>query len=48
MIYNYSVDIDADSKEEEDQVMDERLMHDEDYGFRYQIVSFYGKERVFR
>ena len=48
MIYNFSVDIDADSKEEADQVMVERLMYDEDYGFRYQIVSFYGKERVFR
>ena len=48
MIYNYSVDIDADSKEEADRVMEERLMHDEDYGFRYQIVSFWGRERVFR
>lgn len=48
MIYNYSVDIDADSKEDADRVMEERLMHDEDYGFRYQIVSFWGRERVFR
>lgn len=48
MIYNFSVDIDADSKEEAERVMHERLMHDEDYGFRYQIVSFYGRERVFQ
>lgn len=48
MIYNFSVDIDADSLEEAERVMNERLMYDEDYGFRYQIVSFYGKERVFR
>jgi hypothetical protein len=44
MIYNYSVRMDADSKEEADRVMHERLMHDEDYGFRYQIVSYYGEE----
>ena len=48
MIYDYSVRIDADSKEDADRVIEERLMHDEDYGFRYQIVSFYGKEKVFR
>lgn len=48
MIYNYSVDIDADSKEDADRVIEERLMHDEDYGFRYQIVSFWGREKVFR
>ena len=48
MIYNFSVDIDADSLEDAERVMNERLMHDEDYGFRYQIVCFYGKERVFR
>ena len=44
MIYNYSVRIDADSLEDAEQVMSERLMHDEDYGFRYQIVSYYGEE----
>lgn len=48
MIYRYSVDIDADSMEAAERVMSERLMHDEDYGFRYQIVSFYGKGQVYR
>jgi hypothetical protein len=44
MIYNYAVAVDADSPEQAEQVMSERLFHDEDYGFRYQIVSFYRKE----
>ena len=44
MIYNYSVRIDADSLEDAERVMHERLMHDEEYGFRYQVVSFYGEE----
>lgn len=43
-MYRYHVSIDADSREEADQVMVERLMYDEDYGFRYQIISFYGEE----
>ena len=37
MIYNFSVDIDADSKEEAERVMNERLLHDEDYGFPYSV-----------
>ncbi len=44
MIYNYSVDIEAGSKEDADRVMSERLMRYENYGFRYQIVSFYDKK----
>ena len=44
MIYTYGIIIDADSLEQAERVMNNRLMHDEDYGFRYQIVCFYGKE----
>ena len=46
MIHRYSIDIDADSKEEADRIMRERLMHDEDYGFPYQIVSYYHEKEV--
>lgn len=43
-MYRYYVSIDADSREYADRVMSERMMHDEDYGFRYQIISFWGED----
>lgn len=38
--FRYEVQIDADTAEQADQVIGERLGHDEDYGFGYRIVSW--------
>lgn len=35
--YTYEVTVDCDTEEQAEQVMDERLFHEEDYGFEYQL-----------
>jgi hypothetical protein len=35
--YDYIVTVKAGSRDEADQVMAERVYHDEDYGFEYRI-----------
>ena len=39
-IYQFSVCVAADTLAEAEQVLAERLDHDEDYGFPYRITSF--------
>lgn len=39
-IYQFSVCVAADTLAEAEQVLAERLDHDEDYGFPYEITSY--------
>lgn len=36
--YRYVVTVMAETAEQAKQVMDERIMHDEDYGFEYEVT----------
>ena len=36
--YNYLVTVQTDTQEHADQVMAERIYHDEDYGFEYRMA----------
>lgn len=37
--FQYTVSVTADTRAQADQVIDERIHHDEDYGFDYTIVA---------
>ena len=40
MTFIYTVVIGSDTKVQADKIMGERLGHDEDYGFEYQILGW--------